>query len=74
MPGGVVATRAQAIRGLRAFAAVDSISLTDRRVVRSGAAALTTHTVFRRNGDGRWLAVSRTLTPCNPRAAERGVC
>lgn len=34
---------------------------------------LTTATTFVRR-DGRWVAVSRTLTPCNPRAEERGLC
>ncbi|MEQ9569490.1 MAG: DUF4440 domain-containing protein [Longimicrobiales bacterium] len=38
-----------------------------------GTGGLTTATTFVLT-DGRWVAVSRTLTPCNPRAEERGLC
>jgi ketosteroid isomerase-like protein len=39
-PGGVVETRDQVIRGLRAFAGVDSITIENERVVRHGATAV----------------------------------
>ena len=35
-PGGVIETREQVIRGLRAFATVDSITISNERVVRQG--------------------------------------
>lgn len=31
-------------------------------------------TVFARDEAGRWKAVSRSLTPCHPRAVEAGRC
>jgi hypothetical protein len=39
-PGGVIESREQVIAGLRAFTAVDSISVENERVVRSGATAI----------------------------------
>jgi hypothetical protein len=39
-PGGVIESRDQVIRGLRAFAAVDSITIENERVVRHGATAI----------------------------------
>ena len=94
-PGGVIETRDQVIRGLRAFAQLDSVSLTREHVVINGDIALvlagqevhgevlgpaagfgrvTTSTVFARGDDGAWLAISRSITPCHPRAVEAGRC
>ncbi|MEQ9398460.1 MAG: nuclear transport factor 2 family protein [Longimicrobiales bacterium] len=94
-PGGVIESREQAIRGLRAFETVDSITISNERVVRQGSTAIVLNrlvihgaiqgpvgqvgptsamTVFHRTEDGRWVAVSRALTRCDPRAVERGIC
>lgn len=35
---------------------------------------LATMTVYTRTGPGEWTVVSRALTPCDPRAIERGLC
>ena len=94
-PGGVIESREQAIRGLRAFETVDSITISNERVVRQGSTAIVLNrlvihgviqgpvgqvgptsamTVFHRTDDERWVAVSRALTRCDPRAVERGIC
>lgn len=39
-PGGVIESRDQVVRGLRAFVAVDSITIENERVVRQGATAI----------------------------------
>lgn len=39
-PGGVMESREQVVRGLRAFAAVDSITIGNERVLRRGATAV----------------------------------
>lgn len=93
-PGGVVESREQVVAGLGAFAALDSISISDE-VLRASAGVAVVTNRLRLHGslnlpvgplgamtvastyvwvDGRWLAVSRTTTPCNPRAADRGLC
>ena len=57
-PGGVIESREQVIAGLRAFAAVDSISIEKEGVVQSGATAvvlnrLVIHGPLREPGAGR---------------------
>lgn len=93
-PGGVVENRDQVIRGLGAFSALDSVSITNEVVRVVGGVAVVTNRL-RLHGnlnlpvgplgamtvattyawtDARWMAISRTTTPCNPRAIERGLC
>ncbi len=94
-PGGVVETREQVIRGLQAFASLDSVSLSREQVVINGDVAVvlagqqthgmvrgpaagfgrvTTSTTFVRSEGGAWVAISRSITPCHPRAVEAGRC
>ena len=40
----------------------------------AGFGPVTTSTVFVRNADGGWSAVSRSVTPCHARAIEAGRC
>jgi len=40
----------------------------------AGFGPVSTITVFTRTDSGRWLAVSRAITPCHPRAIEAGRC
>jgi len=40
----------------------------------AGFGPLSTTTAFSRASGGNWIAVSRSLTPCHPRALEMGRC